>query len=50
MDYETLMGLTFLVFVIIFAIGLMPRSGVRRRSHARAQTRVAVANSRLSLG
>jgi hypothetical protein len=26
MEYDTLMGLTFLVFVIIFAIGLMPRA------------------------
>jgi hypothetical protein len=50
MDYETLMGLTFLVLVIIFALGLMPRSGERRRSHSRARPRIAAANQRLSLG
>ena len=31
MEYDALMGLAFLVFVIIFANRLMPRSGNRRR-------------------
>ena len=31
MEYEVLMGLTFVVFLIIFAIGIVPRSGDRRR-------------------
>jgi hypothetical protein len=41
MEYETLMGLTFVLFVIILAIGLMPSSSERERLRPRPRSGIA---------